>query len=307
MRRRVAYSLGIVRLILVPVIFLAVYYLFAMGSIVDRIVGVDAAVAMQAEHASIEMLDARRSERDYLVLQDPNALASNRATIDSLEKTIKMCQRLLPAESQITSKILSQVELYRQGMDKVAERMTNGDKPPTERIQSVVRAYEGQLNALLARSRHLSRTRLLQQLHQTTSSFDAGVTAAGEENPELQQLTQQLQTSSESILHLSSLLEQQSWQRVEQDRHDAQKLLHRAELIGGIISALVLLISVWVSFILPREVVRPLLDLKSAVDHAAAGNYEIEFDLQGKGEVVQLANSVRNLIAHVREKSGHSG
>jgi CHASE3 domain sensor protein len=304
LRRRVAYSLAIVRLILVPVILLAVYYLFAMGSIVDRIVGVDAAVAMQAEHASIEMLDARRSERNFLLLQDPNALASNRKSIDALEATIQQCQKLLPEEGTTTGTILSQVMLYRDGMDKVAQRMSGGEEPPFQRIHSVVRAYEQQLNDLLARSHHLSRERLMQRLHETTATFDAGVTAAGEEDPELKQLTQQLQTTSESILHLSSNLEQQSWQRVEQDRREARGLLRRAEWIGGIVSAMVLLISVWVSFILPREVVRPLLDLKSAVDHAAAGNYEIEFDLQGKGEVVQLANSVRNLIAHVREKAG---
>ncbi len=35
--RRTPYSLALVRLILVPVIFLAVYYLFEMGWIVDRI------------------------------------------------------------------------------------------------------------------------------------------------------------------------------------------------------------------------------------------------------------------------------
>ena len=40
---------------------------------------------------------------------------------------------------------------------------------------------------------------------------------------------------------------------------------------------------------------------KEAVDHAAAGNYAIDFDIQGEGEVVELANSIRNLIAHVRE------
>ncbi len=48
LRRRVAYSLAVVRLILVPVIFLAIYYLFAMGSIVDRIVSVDAPAATLA-------------------------------------------------------------------------------------------------------------------------------------------------------------------------------------------------------------------------------------------------------------------
>jgi hypothetical protein len=36
LRRRVAYSLVIVRLILVPVIFLAVYYLLQIGWILDR-------------------------------------------------------------------------------------------------------------------------------------------------------------------------------------------------------------------------------------------------------------------------------
>ena len=44
-----------------------------------------------------------------------------------------------------------------------------------------------------------------------------------------------------------------------------------------------------------------MLSLKEAVDHAAAGNYEIEFDIQGEGEVVELANSIRLLIAHLRE------
>ena len=53
LRRRVAYSLAIVRLVLVPVIFLAVYYLFRMGLIVDRIVSVDAPVARLAEQASV--------------------------------------------------------------------------------------------------------------------------------------------------------------------------------------------------------------------------------------------------------------
>ena len=51
LRRRVAYSLAIVRLILVPVIFLAVYYLLEIGWIVDRIVSFDAPAATLAQQA----------------------------------------------------------------------------------------------------------------------------------------------------------------------------------------------------------------------------------------------------------------
>jgi hypothetical protein len=68
LRKRTAYSLAFVRLILVPVFVLAVYYLFRMGSIVDRIVNVDAPAANYAQQASIQVLEARRAERNYLLL-----------------------------------------------------------------------------------------------------------------------------------------------------------------------------------------------------------------------------------------------
>lgn len=57
---------------------------------------------------------------------------------------------------------------------------------------------------------------------------------------------------------------------------------------------------VWISFVLPRQVVKPLLELREAVDNAASGNYLIDFDLRGEGEVVELGKSVRNLITQVR-------
>jgi hypothetical protein len=52
------------RLVLAPVILLAVYYLFQMGWIVDRIVNVDAPAATLAQQASILMQEARRAERN---------------------------------------------------------------------------------------------------------------------------------------------------------------------------------------------------------------------------------------------------
>src|SRR5260370_35556623 len=71
LQRRTAYSLALVRLILAPVIFLAIYYLFRMGWIVDRIVNIDAPAASLAQQASIEMLEARRADGTFLVPNDP--------------------------------------------------------------------------------------------------------------------------------------------------------------------------------------------------------------------------------------------
>jgi methyl-accepting chemotaxis protein len=97
-------------------------------------------------------------------------------------------------------------------------------------------------------------------------------------------------------------LEAVNWTRVKSDHAQARNLLREAEWALSVVSVLTLLISIWVSYILPRQVVKPLLSLKEAIDHAAAGNYEIEFDVQGKGEIVDLVESLRGMLDTLRMK-----
>jgi len=305
LRRRVALSLALVRLILVPVIFLAVYYLFAMASIVDRIVNIDAPVATGAERASIEMLDARRAETNYFLLHDPDDIARNRVSLMQLEQTVQTCRALQPEEKATFDDLEAQITVYRSGFNHAVERLGESNLPPVESLREIVRTYKKDLDDVLAHSPRESRTRLIEMLRARIESFDTEVAAKVEENdPEIRQTSRDLTTASQRIINLSTELESRSWKRVQRDHERARALLIRAEVIGGIISILTLLVSIWVSFTLPHQVVKPLTDLRAAVDHAAAGNYQIEFDVKGDGEVVELADSVRNLIAHVREKKG---
>jgi nitrogen fixation/metabolism regulation signal transduction histidine kinase len=305
LRRRVAFSLALVRLILVPVIFLAVYYLFAMASIVDRIVSVDAPVATNAERASIEMLDARRAEANYFLLHDPDDIARNRESLRQLEETVQTCRALQPEEKATFDDLEAQIAFYRSSFNHAVETLGESNLPPIESLWQVVRRYQKDLDDVLTHSSHESRTRLLEMLRARVESFDAEVAAKVEEkNPEIRQTSRDLTTASQRIINLSTELGNRSWHRVQRDHERARALLIRAEVIGGIISLMTLVVSIWVSFTLPRQVVKPLTDLKEAVDHAAAGNYEIEFDVKGDGEVVELADSVRNLLAHVQEKKG---
>jgi len=307
LRRKVAYSLAIVRLILVPVILLAIYYLFAMGRIVDRIVSVDAPVATMADRASIEMLNARRAEKNYFLLHTPEDLETNRQALSRLEQLVASCGELQPREKPTVEKIQAQVKIYRQRFQEIVSHMREPSRAPFQRIEEVVQAYEKDLDELLKRGRKYNRGQLVEELRSRVGSFDAQITATLEvEDPQVRQATGDLGTSSDAVLRLAGDLEKRSWERVQRNHEEAGALLRRAEWVLISVSALTLLVSVWVSFILPRAAVRPLVDLKAAVDHAAAGNYEIEFDLQGEAEVVQLAASVRNLIAHLREKKNNS-
>jgi len=307
LRRRVAYSLALVRLILVPVILLAVYYLFAMGSIVDRIVSVDAPMATLAERISLEMLDARRAERNYFLVYDSADLESNRQALSRMQQIIDSCRRLQPEEHAPLEHIQSQAQFYQRRMADAVARRGEVTEAPAQHVRDVVRAYTRDLNVLLNGASRTNRAKLVEELHNRVGSLDAQVAATLEaEDPAFHQISSDLRTSSEAIVQESSDLETRGWARVQRDHERARLLVRRAEWVLCSVSALTILLSVWVSFLLPRTVVKPLVALKAAVDHATAGNYAIEFDVEGQGEVVQLANSVRKLLAHVREKDENS-
>jgi CHASE3 domain sensor protein len=303
LRKRVAYSLAIVRLILVPVIFLSVYYLFAMGRIVDRIVNVDAPAAKLAEQASIEILEARRAVRNYVLLQDPEYLRANQESLMKVRQILARIRDLEPDEETIVQKDLDAVNRYEQRFASAVSTMGQRKQEPVDRIREALTAYEKDLDALVKAARYERRAHLIQELRTQVGSFDTRITEAIQvTNPALSQVTPDLRASSQETLQLTSDLEQQNWRRVQVDHREARQLLRRAEWALSIVSAATLLFSVWVSLILPGQVAKPLVSLKEAVDHAATGNFEIDFELHGGGEVVELAKSVQKLTSLLRGK-----
>jgi nitrogen fixation/metabolism regulation signal transduction histidine kinase len=301
LRRRVAFSLAVVRLVLVPVIFLAVYYLFEMGVIMDRIVNVDAPAASLAEQASVQMLDARRAERSYFLLRDPQYLQANKESVTQLKTIFGRIRELAPAQD-LPRQGLQNVDLYEQQFRAAVSLAETPGNTAIERVQEVVRAYEKDLNDLLKQAGRKTRVRLVDDLRSQVGSFDTKIVSTVEAgDPTLQRVTPALQASSQKVLEIASELESSGWAQVQRDHSKARRLLYRAEWVLSTVSFLTLLLSIWISFVLPRQVVKPLVDLREAVDHAAAGNYQIDFELHGEGELVDLAKSVRNLIAHLKQ------
>ena len=307
LRKRVGYSLAIVRLILVPVIFLAIYYLLEIGWIVDRIVSFDAPAATLAQQASITMLEARHAERNYLLLYDPTSLQANRDSIQKIEQIMSAISDLQPSDETMTQETLAALGRYNERFEAAVMVIGQPGQAPADRIDAVLMTYERDLDNLLKSDRYKTRAQLVDELRNRVGSFDAQITKTVQEgDPALRHITVDLQSTGQEVLAMTGKLEAKSWDRVEHDHRKARRLISAAEWSLSIVSAITLLVSIWISFTLPKQVVKPLLSLKEAVDHAAAGNYEIEFDIQGEGEVVQLADSIRLLIAHLREATRYS-
>jgi nitrogen fixation/metabolism regulation signal transduction histidine kinase len=300
LRQRVAYSLVIVRLILVPAILLGTYYLFEMGWIVDRIVSVDAPAATLAQQASIQMLEARRGERNFILARDASDAKATQNSVKAVTEIFAQIRDLQPEEQITIQNALNALNRYNTRFGAVVSHLSQPGENSSGRIETVVRNYEKDLNDLVGQSRRKSKAALIEGLRAQVDSFDSQVTSSLQANdPNLRRAAADLDTSSQEVFTLTSALEQRNWQRVQDDHREAKNLLHHAEWVLSVVSTLTILASVWVTLTLPLQVIKPLINLKDAVDHVVSGNYDVEFQLQGGGEIVELAKSVRSLITQL--------
>ncbi len=297
LKRRVVYSLAIVRIILVPVIFLTIYYLFQIVAIVNHIVNVDAPVTRLTEQIAVQMLEARRSERNYFLLHDPVYIQENQQATAKINQLVEQMEHLDSGQRSAAQDILKSIERYSQQLEAAVSLMQAPGGTSAQRIQQAVATYEKDLNDVLLRSKRMQNAQMIQELQDQVQSFDAEVTKTLEqENQALGQITTEIRATSKHVLDVTSQMEAQSWQRIESDHQKARSIARRAEWVLSIVSVITFFVSIWISFVLPRMVVKPLASLREAVDHAVSGNYPIKLDLRGEGEIIDLAQSIGKLI-----------
>jgi CHASE3 domain sensor protein len=298
----VVYSLALVRIILVPVISLTIYYLFEIVGIVNHIVEIDAPATKLAEQIAVQMLEARRSERNYFLLHDPAYIQKSQQATGKIQHLVGQIEDLEPSEQSACQDLLKAVDQYEQQLEAAMSLMETHGGTTAKIVQQTVAAYEKDLNEVLRRSRRTENAQLVQELQNQVQSFDAELTKTLEqENRVLGQTTVEIRTTSQHVLDVASQIEAHSWERVERDHQEVRSLARRAEWVLSIVSAITFLVSVWISFVLPRMVVKPLTSLREAVDHAASGNEPIKLELRGKGEIIDLAQSIHKLIDRVHK------
>jgi methyl-accepting chemotaxis protein len=276
---------------------LTIYYLFKMGAIVNRIVNTDAPATTLAEQISVEMGDIRRTERNYFLLQDPASLQATRQSLDRVKQLATQIGDLEPDEKGTIEEVLKNIQRYDEQFASAVLLLKKPGATTAQRVREAVTAYEGDLNRILQHSKRIENTQLLKELQAQLQSFDSELSKTlEEENPVLRAVTPELQSSSENVLQAANYLEKQAWAQVERDHQEARHLIYRAEWMLSIVSAITFVLSVWISFVLPKQVVKPLVRLRQAVDHAASGHSPVEFQFRGEGEVIELARSIDNLL-----------
>src|SRR5215831_9235415 len=197
----ISIRLAVVRIILVPVIFLTIYYLFEIVAIVNHIVDRDAPATKLADQIAVQMLAARRSERNYFLLHDTVYIQENQQAIREIKRLAGEIEDLDPDNRNDCQNLLNSVDEYERQLESAISLMKEPGGTAAQRVQQAIVTYENDLNQLLRRSRRMKNTQLVQELQNQVQSFDTDLTKTLEqENRALGQVTERVRTSSQHVL-----------------------------------------------------------------------------------------------------------
>jgi nitrogen fixation/metabolism regulation signal transduction histidine kinase len=308
MKGRIGLGITISRLIFLPVIFMAIYYIAGMATATNQIATVDAKVARVAEQIISEIGDMRRAEKNYLLLKDPAYLKKinevSQLVIAQIEDGlfISASERNRFAEMKEAVKAyVSNIELVSQSSEPVK------DVAVLNRFTGLVRSYQKRIDSLLeVASRFKSQEEISQSIDAISNeamSFDRYIVQAViASEPQRSKLLAELQTKGDQIAALARQINESSWKKVEEERSHAEQLGNRATVLITITLTVTLLLSFAFTWYLPRRVLNPIREITQALRKASNGNYDVFLHLSAKDELGELVNEFHNLVDHMRDR-----
>lgn len=135
------------------------------------------------------------------------------------------------------------------------------------------------------------RQQILEQANKNTdlSNAKAQLLLRQDYNPKINEAAQTLSQFSQSVV-ASGL----------QDYTNSMRLQHILMITAGVISAIALCITVFMSLTLIRAVVRPVKEMQEAMEYMAKGRLEVQVEYTSRDELGSLADSVRKIFDFLR-------
>jgi nitrogen fixation/metabolism regulation signal transduction histidine kinase len=308
MKSRIGLGITISRLIFLPVIFMAIYYIAVMVSATNQIATVDAKVARMAEQIISEIAEMRRAEKNYLLLKDPAYLKKINEVSQQVIAQIEDGLFISSSERNRFAEMKEAVKAYVSNIELVSQSSEPlPDAAALNRFAELVRSYQKRIDSLLEVANRLKSQDVISQsidaISNEAMSFDRYILQSViASEPQRSKLLAELQSKGDQIALLARQINENSWKKVEEERSHTERLGNRATLLITITLTVTLLLSFAFTWYLPRRVLNPIREITQALRKASSGNYDVFLHLSAKDELGDLVNEFHNLVDHMRDR-----
>lgn len=297
-RGRIALGMFVAAALVTPVVLLSLYYIGQMNSTVQRMVSVDIELLRIGDQVSLNFLQARRNEKNFLIYEDSAYLTGSREALRRIPQLCRRGARLDPALGPLFDTISAQTRVYAALLDSLASL-------PAEQPGSAYRADWARL-----RTRHQL---LLDMADATLDSArqDSLLTEATQLASELvlplrggplgRIINDHIRTTEDVITSHADSITTHANQRMADNLGRVRRLSAWSQ--RNIITTLlvVLVIVIWLVARLPRHIVLPIKRIANALTRAEQGDLDVRITVDARDELGQLARQLNRAFANLRD------
>lgn len=309
-RAQIAWSFVLIRLILYPSVIVAMIYFFWMASLVNRIAREDARLIRLAELIDVNLLEARKAEKNFALLGDRAYLDQHRDSTGTLRLLMEEGKRFARAEQDFTRIERAQGE-YLAAFDKLSaqgplDQAAIRHAGVGSRLADYRRAVEGDLEAFrnAVRSRR-AYDRLQRTLRGRLNALilDLEAFAQGEEPAIPAGLFQRLRRAGDEVQRLAREIAERTWRDLEVHREQAFRLRRTGLWVMSILLAATFCLNTVLTYVLPRRILGPVTELTEACRRVRAGDMAAQVAERRRDELGDLARAFNEMLEALRGRA----
>lgn len=318
MKAKISLSILAALILFAPMVSLSLHYLNSMWNRIQEIAVKDARLVDITQEIEVYMLLARRAE-SHLTLNavpenDSIYIEQNTSATQEVLRLVKQGLKELDRKDSILIQIKKQTLNYQLHFTKfIAQREPPQSSDDHKQLSSDV--VTRQKNELLQDYSELINQAIHEENPDRTDSL---VTAANDllsrlslgdlllrtesdKNPELAALKLELRRTAENILALSNQLGERGRQQLQRHRQETEVYTARAKRNIITILLLTFLISVYLIFVFPARIVRPISVITNIIRRAEGGDYDVTIPFITQDEIGELASFFNRMMQQVKK------
>jgi len=276
--------------------FLSLFFMNSMMRRIQDITQKDAALAAVARDISIQMLEARREEKNFIIYLDSTHIANTRKIIGEVKNNIETARQIAPEHIAQLDSMSVQIERYSNNIGSLGD-IFQEDPRALSSIQQQIIAYENRFKQTVG-ARNIDRDSLPSWISDLNVLMASAATKVSAEKTRL--LTD-LRESSDMILTMSQNIASQAQASLTEHGEEGVKSGMRAQRNALIIFIVTGIVLVYLVYYLPNRILIPFRRITRALKVIGTGQTEVTLpDLKKGDEFWQLFQSFLEAVRHLK-------
>lgn len=285
-KNQIRIILFLVAILCLTISFISLLYINEMSNRIKMIVDEDAKMADLGEYLSIQMLEARRDEKNFVIYQDTVYIQNNIQKIDQMHKIIAGIHPQALDYHTLLDSIASELSIYQNNIQNL-KKILQEDPRTLSRLQRQLQTYERDL-AQLKNSNEASSVDQLQLAIMSVSSKLSSERTA---------LFMDLKTVGDRIQTLGQNIADQANLSLVKHSNDGIRYSIKAQRNIFTLLFLITFILVYVIYALPRRIFAPYNRIIRALEAIGRGETDTKLPIfKKRSEFSDLSDAFQEAV-----------